>query len=528
MPDVVKLLQELLLVFTSVLFIVDPFAVVPSTLTMTARDSPDMRRALPRRGAWTAAITLAAFALAGGLIFKLFGITIAAFKIAGPDRYAHPHPLDGAGAMRHSGAVHSGRHPALWARPLMNAGVRLLALVPLLGATPAAAQEPGLWVRWGAQAVPALTAASVVPGDRTLVEWRVVQPVAMLHAGALGDRVLGDAMVNLERFTILHGELAPGDWSEGFVDRRHPHTLVHELMLTAPDLLRGSDGRAELFVALGKGFVPFGTDDPMVRPPVRFPVNHHLSQILERAVGIVGVRAGFATLEGALFNGDEPVSPTSWPALDRFGDSWAARLTVTPFAGLETQLSHAFVHSPENRPGAGPDDSKWSASVRWEHGGLSALAEWARTATAGGVFVFHTRLAEAALQRGRHRPYWRLERTERPEEERVFGSPFRTRRPLFENSILGITRWTILTAGYGFDLTPSGPIRVTPVVEGSYVGIAKVGGGVFDPAIFFGRDRGYSLTVGARLGSGMTMHRMGRYGIRPSPHDMMVHGDHWR
>lgn len=75
--------QELLLVFTSVLFIVDPFAVVPSFLAMTARDAPDVRRALARRGAWTAAITLTLFALGGSLIFKLFGITIGAFKIAG-------------------------------------------------------------------------------------------------------------------------------------------------------------------------------------------------------------------------------------------------------------------------------------------------------------------------------------------------------------------------------------------------------------------------------------------------------------
>ena len=76
-------LQALLLVFTSVLFIVDPFAAVPSFLAMTARDTPETRRAHARRGAWTAAITLTLFALAGSVIFKVFGITIGAFKIAG-------------------------------------------------------------------------------------------------------------------------------------------------------------------------------------------------------------------------------------------------------------------------------------------------------------------------------------------------------------------------------------------------------------------------------------------------------------
>ena len=74
--------QELLLVFTSVLFIVDPFAVIPSFLAMTERDTAALRRAMARRAAWTTAITLTLFALGGSLIFKLFGITIGAFKIA--------------------------------------------------------------------------------------------------------------------------------------------------------------------------------------------------------------------------------------------------------------------------------------------------------------------------------------------------------------------------------------------------------------------------------------------------------------
>jgi len=74
---------ELVLIFTSILFIVDPFAVIPTFLAMTARDAPAQRRVLARRGAWTCAITLIAFALAGSLIFKIFGITIGAFKIAG-------------------------------------------------------------------------------------------------------------------------------------------------------------------------------------------------------------------------------------------------------------------------------------------------------------------------------------------------------------------------------------------------------------------------------------------------------------
>src|SRR2546430_4292712 len=78
-----KTLQDLFLVFTSILFIVDPLTAVPTFLAMTARDRPGGRRRMAGRGPWTCAVTLTAFALGGSLIFRLFGITIAAFKIAG-------------------------------------------------------------------------------------------------------------------------------------------------------------------------------------------------------------------------------------------------------------------------------------------------------------------------------------------------------------------------------------------------------------------------------------------------------------
>jgi hypothetical protein len=387
-------------------------------------------------------------------------------------------------------------------------------LLACAGFAPLAAQSPSL--RWGAQAIPTFTQTDIVPGDRSLGEARVIMPVAMLHASALDGRLRVIFTGNLEKYTLPHGVLAAGNWGESYEDRRHPHTVVHELMLAASDLLGRLDGRANVFVAAGKGFVPFGTDDPMTRPAVLFPVNHHLSQILERAVAMAGVRIGPTMLEGALFNGDEPVSPGSWPAWDRFGDSWAVRLTVLPHAGLETQLSYAWVHSPENRPGAGPDDRKWSASARWERGRWYGELEWARTATADGFFVFHSLLAEGAVALPRQRPYVRLERTERPEEERLFERRFRTVRPLIENSILGTTRWTILTAGDVVEAIRS-PVRCAPFLEGSWVGIARVGGGVFDPAVFYGRETGFSLSVGVRLSVGMHMPRMGRYSPPAEP-----------
>ena len=363
-------------------------------------------------------------------------------------------------------------------------------------------------------AVPAYIWADPVPRGGALGEFRLLQPVIMAHGGALADRLRLTAALNLEGLTLPDGELAPGDWGEGFVDRRHPHTYVHEVMLSFQETV----GPASVSLSAGKGFAPFGTDDPMSRPVLRYPVNHHLAQILERAVGILGIRGGPVLLEGALFNGDEPERPSQFPLMSRFGDSWSARLTVLAPKNMEIQGSHANVHSPEHRPhpGFGTDQSKWSVSARWsgpvKDWPVYGLIEWARTSEADGFFVFDSFLAEGAWTGGRNRLHYRFERTERPEEQRTF-NPFRSFRPHLENSILGITRWTIHTAGYGVQLQPATGFSVFPLVELSYGRMADVGGGLFDVQSFYGKTSFLSISLGARLTLGAPLHRMGRYGV---------------
>lgn len=349
----------------------------------------------------------------------------------------------------------------------------------------------------------------------------MVQPIVMLDAGAWHHRLLIHATADFEGLTIPNGELAPGDWGEGFADRRHPHTYLHELIVSAPDLLGRLDGSARLAVCAGKGFVPFGTDDPMSRPVERFPINHHLSQILERALAMAAVAVGRVTVEASLFNGDEPESPGQAPRWSRFGDSWSARLTLRPIVGVEGQVSTATVASPENRAGAGPAAHKWSASLRAERpaggGRWYALVEWARTSEAEGFFVFHSALAEAAFTAGRHQSYYRFERTERPEEMRA-ADPFRTVRPHLDNSVLGIDRWSVHTVGYAARLGPrAGSLDVRPFVELSYGRVATVSG-AFDPATFYGRPTFWTASGGVRVGWGMAGHRMGHYG---APMDAM-------
>ena len=396
-----------------------------------------------------------------------------------------------------------------------------------LFAIPVSAQSRP-WLHLAAQSVAAYTWADPVPGDRALGEIRVIQPVLMLHAGALGHlRFI--STLDLEGATIPQGELALGNWGEGFVDRRHPHTYVHELLLTGESGLGGLHPKLHGSLTAGKGFAPFGTDDPMVRPGLLFPVNHHLSQILERWVAIAALRWGDVTGEIGLFDGDEPERPGQWPRFGgRFGDSWSARVTGQVLAGLELQGSHAHVHSPEHRPGAGPDQSKWNLSARWSRPvgrfPLYGLVEWARTSEASGFFQFHSLLAEGAWMAGQHRLYLRWERTERPEEVRL--SSFRSLRPHLENSILGITRWTIETVGYQLEGLTAGPVRLQPLAEISHGHITKVGGGLFDVIDLYGKERFWSFSLGLRVAIGGGMHRMGRYGVVEEPGMAPMPGHH--
>jgi multiple antibiotic resistance protein len=77
------LLQFSFVALTSVFFLVDPIAAIPSFLAMTAEEDGVQRRHMAKRAAWTCLVVLAGFGAAGKLIFRLFGITLPAFKIAG-------------------------------------------------------------------------------------------------------------------------------------------------------------------------------------------------------------------------------------------------------------------------------------------------------------------------------------------------------------------------------------------------------------------------------------------------------------
>ncbi|MFN2602265.1 MAG: hypothetical protein ABR582_05850 [Gemmatimonadaceae bacterium] len=364
-----------------------------------------------------------------------------------------------------------------------------------------------------------VTHASPAIANRDLTEGYLTQPMVMGALSTANGHFALEGMLDLEGLTLKRGELDAGIAGEGYVDRRHPHTYMHELVATAS----GAFAATRYSAAFGKGFVPFGTDDPMVRPFEKYPINHHISQIVERLLAIVAVRNGPFLIEVAGFNGDEPESPSDLPNSNRLWDSWAGRATILPAQALEMQGSVARVKSPELAAGGGLDQRKVSASARFESAKSMdsrdthyyAMGEWARSSDYdGGVraFSFTTALTEGEMRRGRVAFAGRFERTERPEEERLT-NPFRTKRPATDFSISGRTLWNITSARASVRAFQRGTMTLTPFieVEGSHV-TSQSAGSVFNPREFYGSNTLWSTTFGVSFAVGMIHRRTGQYG----------------
>ena len=362
-------------------------------------------------------------------------------------------------------------------------------------------------------------------GGRALTEGYLAQPVIMAHGSALRGHLAALVTLDFEGLTLDRGQLTPGAYGEGYVDRRHPHTYLHE----AVALAAGAFGGTGVSLAGGKGFAAFGTDDPMMRPFASYPANHHLAQILERYVIVGAVRRGPLIAEGSVFNGDEPLSPGAPPDASRFGDSWSVRGTVAAPLGVELQTSYASVTSPE-LPTGGLDQRKWSASARLARSTgpvRYALVEWASTdAMVGDVRTnrFTSFLGEASTDIRPVTVALRYENTTRPEEQRLL-DPFRTSRSPTDLGVIGITRWQTVTGAVSA-ARRFGTLDVAPFAEVSYARPTEtVTPSAFVPEDFYGASSIWMLSAGMRLGIGPRHARMGRYGVA-MPNATPATGEH--
>jgi hypothetical protein len=349
-------------------------------------------------------------------------------------------------------------------------------------------------------------------------ETYLTQPAAMVNLESPGSRFVFRFTPNFEGLTLPDGELTFGGWGEGFIDKRHPHTLLHEMMLSFN--VWNPEG-VSFSLSGGRGFATYGTDDPMARPGLKYPTNHHLSQILERWTlnGVVLWRGWSA--EAAIFGGEEPTDPWDhFGNLHSFGDSWSARVArrfgegFGPLAPWEVSASYGVVREVHH----GREETTFLTNAAVRHAGshafgeLYGLVEASRGDTEGDSYF--SVLGETQLGIGRHQPYLRVEYATRPEYPRLgaAGSDDFFRYDHDDHAI-GATRWLISTLGYGYRGTDF-PFSVRPFAELNHHRVShERGPATLDPQALFGTNSFLSLSAGFRMFVGGGPMRMGAYGV---------------
>ncbi len=184
-----RTLQEMvgfsLVCLSSVFFTVDPLAAIPAFLAMGAGGSEGQDRRGARHAAWTCFWVLGVFASAGSLVFKLFGITLPALKIAGglllfllslEMMQAHRSRTQETEAERAAGGTKEDFGFTPLGIPMLAGPGAITTVMVLMGQTK-------LW--W--QAIPVFAAIAVTS----------IATYYMLALGARVERVLGDTGIRI-------------------------------------------------------------------------------------------------------------------------------------------------------------------------------------------------------------------------------------------------------------------------------------------------------------------------------------------
>lgn len=83
MIGIEELISIFIVQFWALFLTIDPLGVTPIFISLTAKLSYEQRKKIANRGVLIAFIILIFFALTGSLLLDLFGISLAAFRIAG-------------------------------------------------------------------------------------------------------------------------------------------------------------------------------------------------------------------------------------------------------------------------------------------------------------------------------------------------------------------------------------------------------------------------------------------------------------
>ncbi|HEV2803916.1 MAG TPA: heavy metal-binding domain-containing protein [Chthoniobacterales bacterium] len=254
---------------------------------------------------------------------------------------------------------------------------------------------------------------------------------------------------------------------EALHDRQHPHDLFDEISISYSQKF-GRDFSAYLYVGY--------PGEPALGPPAFMhrisamdnpdaPLSHHWQDSTHVTFGVVtlGLVWRDFKIEGSTFTGREP-DERRYDFDDPKLDSFSGRLSWNPTKDLALQVSHGYMHSPEElEPDANRHrttasliynralghDSNWSNAIVWGQN---------RDRAAGKT---QSILLETNYQRGRDTIYARFEHVEKPGHELVLDEADHERVFPVNAYTLGYVR--DLSHGKGIDVGLGGQFTIHDV-----------------------------------------------------------------
>jgi hypothetical protein len=293
------------------------------------------------------------------------------------------------------------------------------------------------------------------------------------------------AMLSAEPLTVTPAGYAElfqeGEAYHGLqvTDRQHPHDFFMQLSAAwrhtiAPRTTITISGGPVGEAALGPvAFMhrPSSSENPTA------PLSHHIFDSTHVAEGVVAGRVdhGPFALEGSLFRGREPDEHRYDIDFGKL-DSWSVRGWFRPSPAWMIQVSHGFLHQPEQlEPG---DQRRTNGSVSWlrQHGSDYTAFTFGVGRTTRTYSVVNAVLAEGTHRFGRTSVYGRFERVSTETEILLFpGIVHRPHPGELVNPIRAATAGTIfdfmslrgLVVGLGTDVTVYAPPPLLEITHGA-------------------------------------------------------------
>jgi Heavy metal binding domain len=253
-------------------------------------------------------------------------------------------------------------------------------------------------------------------------------------------------------------------------DRQHPHDLFDELSLSYSQKF-GLDSSAYLYLGY--------PGEPALGPPAFMhrlsamdnpdaPISHHWQDSTHITFGVVTVGMVWRDfkIEGSNFTGREP-DEVRYDFDEPKMDSFSGRLSWNPTKNLALQVSHGYLHSPEElEPEV--NQHRTTASVIYNKP-LGRDANWSNAFVwgqnrASGGHKTQSFLFESNFQRGRDTVYGRIERVEKPGHELVLDEIDHEKEFPIKAFTIGYIR--DLSHGKGIDVGLGGQFTIHDVPAG--------------------------------------------------------------